>query len=258
MEETMRGLIVLLLLAAQVAALEPGELAEKVRPSVALLTLKNAFGKKQGTGTGFFIAPDRIVTNYHVIEGGASVTARLADKKELVIKQVLASSEASDLAVLLVPEGSGHYLPLGDSAHLKVGDPVAVVGSPLGLSAVFTRGEVSAIREEGPDAEDLDVGDVDTRAWRVQVTAPISPGSSGSPVVNSEGEVIGIAVGVMGGEALNFAVPVQLLKDLLAGELKPRALAAAASGRSPLWRNLGISVAFFVVLGIVWRLRSQS
>lgn len=248
----MRGLLVLLLLAAQVAALEPGELAAKVRPSVALLTLKNGFGKKLGSGTGFFIAPDRMVTNYHVIQGGSSVRARLADNKELVVTQVLASSKSSDLAVLLVPGSPGQPLPLGDSDRLQVGAPVAVIGSPQGLSAVFTRGEVSALRAGGPDAEDLDAGGLDTRAWRIQMTATIAPGSSGSPVVNPEGEVVGIAVGA--GDALNFAVPVSLLKELLAGELKPRLLASA----SPVGRNLAISLAFFVALGVVWRFRPQS
>lgn len=253
----MRGWLILLLLTAQVVALEPGELAERVRPSVALLTVKDSFGKKSGTGTGFFIAPDRMVTNYHVIQGGASVTARLADKRELVIQQVLASSESSDLAVLLVPEGSGTPLPLGDSAGLKVGDPVAVVGSPLGLSAVFTRGEISAIRDEGPDNEELE-RDMDTRAWRIQLTAPISQGSSGSPVVDPDGQVIAIAVGiVLGGDSLNFAVPVQLLKDLLAGELRPTPLASAAPGHSPLLRNLVISAVFFGVVGVLWRFRPQ-
>lgn len=254
----MRGWIFLLLLALPALALEPGELAEKVRPSVALLTLKNGFGRKTGTGTGFFIAPDRMVTNYHVIRGGSSVVARLADKKEVVVNQVLACSESSDLAVLLVPGSPGVPLALGDSAGLKVGAPVAVVGSPLGLSAVFSRGEVSAIRDEGPDNDDAKESKVDTRAWRIQLTAPISPGSSGSPVVDGEGSVIAIAVGVIwGGDSLNFAVPVQLLKDLLAGDLRTQSLAAAAPSDSPLSRNLMISVVFFVVVAVLWRFRVQ-
>src|SRR5262249_36347510 len=111
-------------------------------------------------------------------------------------------------------------LPLGNSDDVQVGDLVYVIGNPAGLEATFSQGIVSSIRE-------LSSGK------RLQMTAPISPGSSGGPVLNSNGDVIGVTVSTMapsiGGQNLNFAVPSNYLKSLLASAGPVKSFASAKS-----------------------------
>jgi S1-C subfamily serine protease len=94
-------------------------------------------------------------------------------------------------------------LELGDSGNLKIGQPVFVVGNPQGLEGTFSNGLVSSIRRFGDD-------------YLVQMTAPISLGSSGGPVLNDEGKVVGVSVGMLQhGQNLNFAIPSEYLANLL-------------------------------------------
>src|SRR5206468_6507704 len=111
----------------------------------------------------------------------------------------------NDLVVLAVEGKNFPFLTLGQTEVLEPGDHVAVIGSPLGLEGSLSEGIVSAKREGADGA----------RRW-LQTTAPISPGSSGSPVLDSNGKVIGIATAVLrGGQSVNFAVPAQLAVTML-------------------------------------------
>lgn len=108
--------------------------------------------------------------------------------------------EKNDIALLRVVGAEAPSLPLGDSQKVAVGDEVYVAGNPEGLEGTFSEGIVSAIRG--------------TRL--LQITAPISPGSSGGPVMNQRGEVIGFAAGGREkGQNLNFAIPVSFLSALI-------------------------------------------
>ena len=152
----------------------------------------------------------QVATNHHVIDGMGSGTVELVgETTKHTITEVLGVDRARDLAVIEVSGLRAPVLPLGDSDAVQVGQDVYAVGNPEGLLGTFSPGIISAIRPEG---NSLVAGKV------LQITAPISPGSSGGPVLDSNAKVIGIAVGGhISGQNLNFAIPVNYLKDLLEG-----------------------------------------
>ena len=121
-----------------------------------------------------------------------------------------------DLVLLKISASQTASLSLGDSDKVEVGDSVFAIGNPQGLEGTFSQGIVSSIREIGSDK-------------LLQITAPISPGSSGGPVLNSEGEVIGVSVATFrDGQNLNFAIPSNYLNALI---LKADTLTPLASKR---------------------------
>lgn len=252
---TLAAGVLLLLSPAPAPAFELPELAARTTPSVVLLTLSKG-GAKAGTGTGFFVtAQGWLVTNHHVIEGATDATAKLSDGTERKVLGLVADDPEKDIAVLQV-QGDGYPpLPLGDGGALRPGDEVAVIGSPLGFSSTLSSGIVSAIRPKGADAELSEHHDPRADSWGVQITAAISPGSSGSPVMNRQGEVVAVAVGMIrGSQALNFGVPVDALKALLGSrEAGAPVRPLGAVDRATLGRNLGISAGVFLTLGLlVW------
>ena len=111
---------------------------------------------------GFFVSPDGLlITNWHVVEEAASAAAKTKSGQILPIKGAIGLDRENDLAVLMVEGANLPFLTLGQSGVLKTGDRVAVIGSPMGLEGSLSEGIVSAKRQ-----------------W-LQITAPISPGSSG-------------------------------------------------------------------------------
>jgi len=194
--------LVLLVSANCARAATPREIAANVLPSVVSLTVYDSNGLPLKDGTGFFVTKDEVATNYHVLAGGFRATARMTGSAEpLEIAGVVAADKSSDLAILRTSSSAGH--PLGLSpVEPAIGDAVYVAGNPAGLAGTFSSGIVSGKREiEG--------------ATLIQITAPISPGSSGSPVVNERSEVVGVAVASMRlGQSLNFAVPVNRLATI--------------------------------------------
>jgi serine protease Do len=224
-------------------------LARRAKHSVVALEILDRFGRKVGTGTGFFIDPEGlIVTNRHVIEGGSRARAVLANRQTLDVTGVVAADEVNDLAIVKVESGSYPALPLGDSSGIEAGLEIVVLGSPLGLAGSLTEGIVSAVRSEGnlPEWHQAPV---------LQIDAAISPGSSGSPVMNLEGEVVGVAVSqAVFGQNLNFAVPSAAVRELMGAidlGAPPRPLKAGrAAGTSavPYLRNLMISIVFFAAI----------
>jgi S1-C subfamily serine protease len=249
------GVVLAPLLAPRRAdALELPELAAQARPSVVLLTIGDGH-REIGTGTGFFVSKDgRIVTNHHVIEDAATVTATLADGRKVDVLGILADDEKRDIAVLQAPPGDYPPLALGTAQGLRVGNEVVVIGSPRGLSASLSAGLVSAVREHGlTDQLHHPPDDGETSSWGIQITAAISPGSSGSPVMNRGGDVVAVAVGTVQGEGLNFSVPVDVAKSMLAG-IGPNATPKRFEVAKPvgIWRNLGISAAVFALPYLVY------
>jgi parallel beta-helix repeat protein len=183
--------------------------AQQAKDSIIKIIAHHSEG--EATGTGFAVSADgKIATNYHVIEKASKIFVKLPDGRTIGIERVVAFDKRVDLAILQVRDVSLRPLPLGDSNAVKVGQEVCVMGSPLGLEQSFSTGVVSAKRV------------LDGFEW-VQITAPISPGSSGSPVMNRDGAVIGVATfTTREGQNLNFAAPVNFLKQLLNGEpIKP-------------------------------------
>jgi S1-C subfamily serine protease len=165
------------------------------------------------TGSGFFVAPDTVLTNAHVVPSAWSVTVRRFDGSTRAAN-VAASSPEIDIAVLRVlnPDGAQPVLPLGSTARVRSGQEVIAVGSPLGvLQGSVTRGIVSAVRTVGG-------------VTLVQTDAAINPGNSGGPLVTREGEVIGIAtMTAASAQGLSFAVAIDHARALLAGGQPPAA-----------------------------------
>ena len=182
------------------------QIAEKALAATVYLEMKDRNGETLGFGSGFFVKENLIATNFHVIEGAAKGTAKLVGKyTTYTIEGVTATDETNDLALLKVKAYGVNPLTLGDSDNIKIGATVYVTGNPLGLEGTFSVGIISNRRDR-------------YTTKRFQMTAPISPGSNGGPVLNRKGEVIGISVSVYPGldtQNLNFAIPANYLKKLL-------------------------------------------
>jgi serine protease Do len=155
-------------------------------------------------GTGFIVRENGwIATNLHVIAVTQPLWAILADGRKLPVVEVVAASREHDLAIVRVEATGLPVLELADSDRVRPGDPVVVIGHPLGLEDTVSNGLVSATRHV---ADGLDV---------LQISAPIAPGSSGGPLFDVHGQVIGIAALIMhGGQNLNFALPANYLRAL--------------------------------------------
>jgi S1-C subfamily serine protease len=173
----------------------------------AIVTIVMAKGDKPiARGTGFLVGPDgAILTNYHVIAKGNVAAVKFADGTTLPVDGVLATDKFHDLAILKIHGNAFPTLTLGNSDQVQVGEEVVAIGNPLGLELTVSNGIISGIRSDERENDKL-----------LQITAPISPGSSGGPLFNMFGEVVGInAMYLEGGESLNFAIPVNDAKRLL-------------------------------------------
>lgn len=227
------------------------DLMRDTKASVVLLELYDGFGNEVGSGSGFFInAEGWIVTNFHVIEPASRVVARLSDRSTVEIEGVLATDEDNDLAVLQAVGEGFTPLSLAPLAPSDAGERIVVLGGPLGLAASLSEGIVSAIRHPG----DHPRGEEDwwPKVPLLQITASISPGSSGSPVMTLEREVIGVVVSqYLVGQNLNFAIPVDTLHVLLARidpDKPARPMQQAKIASEGYLVNVGVSVVFFLVL----------
>ncbi|MDQ3374448.1 MAG: tetratricopeptide repeat protein [Acidobacteriota bacterium] len=186
------------------------ELVRRIKPSAVAIETFDAKGATLARGSGFFIASDKIITNRHVIEKSSRVEVHLINGKKFTARGVLAIDGEGDLALLQVdvPAEFSTPLPIVQTVPQE-GESIVVVGNPFGLEGSVTNGIVSAVRE------------IPGYGKIIQITAPISPGSSGSPVVNMRGQVIGVAtLQAAEGQSLNFAVPSERIAQLKSGELQ--------------------------------------
>ena len=206
------------------------DIARKAFGSTVLLVMEDSNGQPLSLGSGFFVRDGEIATNLHVIEGAARGYAKLVGQKtKHDIQGIAAVDLERDLAVIKISASDAPTLPIGSSDAVQVGESVYAVGNPQGLEGTFSEGIVSSIREVGTDN-------------LLQITAPISPGSSGGPVLNSKGEVIGVSVATFrGGQNLNFAIPSDYLKLLLtkAGPVRTLAQAKPPKGQPSILADLG-------------------
>lgn len=206
------------------------EIAQNAFASTVLLVMEDANGQPLSLGSGFFVHNNEIVTNLHVVAGAARGYAKLIGQtKKYEIEGLTGVDLNYDLAILKASTGNTRFLTLGDSESVQIGDSVYAVGNPQGLEGTFSQGIVSSIREIGTGKF-------------FQMTAPISPGSSGGPVLSAEGEVIGVSVATYkGGQNLNFAIPVSYLKSLLGktGPVKPLKQTKSATAQRSVLSDLG-------------------
>jgi hypothetical protein len=184
--------------------LDPGTLYKQTSPAVVVIEALGGDGKVVKTGSGLLVTTDgKLLTNYHVIAHSKQATVRLANGDAYDIVEVIALDKRKDIAFLKIPAVDLPFVKLGRSNAVEIGNTIYSIGSPLGLQNTLSQGLVSGIR-------DMD-------GYRLfQISAPISHGSSGGPVFNAAGEVIGIAVlTIDAGQNLNFAIPIDYARGML-------------------------------------------
>lgn len=198
------------------------ELVRRIKPSAVAIETFDGRGEKLSRGSGFFIDTDRVVTNRHVIEGAIRAEVHSSTGNVYPVKGVLAVDAEGDLALLKVDAATDLIRPLAlDRTSPQEGESVVVIGNPLGLEGSVTNGIVSAVR------------DIPTFGRIIQITAPISPGSSGSPVVNMQGQVIGVAtLQITSGQSVNFAIPSERISQLQTASLMSLSDLVVATGRN--------------------------
>jgi S1-C subfamily serine protease len=199
----------LVLLSISVAAQDKKDIptiARDARGAVVSIVMSDKNGHAVAQGSGFLVSKDGVIlTNYHVISEGSSAIVKFPDGAFYVVDGVLAFDKARDVAIIKAHGANFRTLTLGNSDQVQVGEEVVAIGNPLSLESTVSNGIVSGnrtIEEEGGKF--------------LQVTTPISPGSSGGPLFNMAGEVVGITtLYLKGGENLNFAIPINDAKRLL-------------------------------------------
>ena len=198
------------------------ELVKRIKPSAVAIETFDGDGRVISRGSGFFISSDKIITNHHVIERASKVEVQLANGRRFSSKGALAVDRESDLALLEIEVPSDLALPLAVVQRPPLeGESIVVIGNPFGLEGSVSNGIVSAIRE------------IAGYGTIIQITAPISPGSSGSPVVNMFGQVIGVATAQASeGQSINFAIPSARIARLKVGEAQNFATLSSENARN--------------------------
>jgi hypothetical protein len=186
--------------------LEISEIASRCSSAVVSITAWDKSGKEIGAGSGFIISDDGfVVTSFHVLESAHRATVEIKEgeyREAYFIKGV----PGLDIAVIKIDAQNLPFLPIGDSECLVKGQSVVVLGNPAGFERSISAGIVSAIRSK----DNMKI---------IQMTAPVSLGSSGGPVINEYGEVIGITtLASFKAQNLNFAIPINYLIEIINGK----------------------------------------
>lgn len=225
MKTKRRSLIILLislifLSVTPLYALDARKIFSASKDSVVLIMSFDRNNQPLSIGSGFFVGNGKaIVTNYHVIEGASSLKVKQASGTILQIENILGVDSAHDLVLLQSPT-KGEPLELTQRTP-AVGDEIVSIGNPKGLEGTLSTGIVSGIRD-------------DKGSIYYQTTAPISPGSSGGPVIDVMGKVVGVATFyVTGGQNLNFAMPSKYIAALLQSP-SIKKLSSITGSRKPL------------------------
>jgi len=185
---------------------------------VAFIESKMAEGVASGSGV---VLDDEghVLTNNHVVEGGETIQVSFESEGKMYPAEVVGTEPNSDLALLKVdaPAAKLHPLKLGDSSKMEVGDPVVAIGNPFDLQRTVTSGIVSALQREIQAPDGVTIDNV------IQTDAAINPGNSGGPLINADGEVIGInsqiytgGEGSEGNVGIGFAIPINTAKEEIA------------------------------------------
>jgi S1-C subfamily serine protease len=198
----------------------PQEVAKSLFASTVLISTDDANGHPLAIGSGFVVGEGLIATNFHVIESASGGYVKLVGSKQKVeITGIVCFDSVSDLAIVQADGIKAPSVKFSEREKPAVGEAVFAAGNPRGLEGTFSAGIISAVREFGD-------------AGILQITAPISPGSSGGPIADETGAVVGIAVATYkGGQNLNFAIPIKELSNLLARNGKPASLRTVSKAK---------------------------
>src|SRR5579871_4597518 len=171
----------------------------------------------QSLGSGSIVRADGVVlTNHHVIEGAQEITVVTADRREWPAK-VLLDDPRADLAVLKIEPGAERLpaIAIDDSGDVQVGDLVLAIGDPFGVGQTVTNGIVSALARSGVSASDF--------TSFIQTDAAINPGNSGGPLVDMNGDLIGVNTAILSrsgtSSGVGFAIPAALAKQVVSAAL---------------------------------------
>lgn len=206
------------------------QIADQFLPSVVQITIKGRDGQVTALGSGFVTAHNLIATNIHIVHDATTVTVNFPNGHSVEAYGTAGSDKSSDLAILYANTGTAKPLPIS-SASAHIGDTVIALGSPEGLSGSMSTGIISGIRFL-------------SGARVLQTTAPISHGSSGGPLLNASGEVIGITSFMMiDGQNLNFAYSSYYLKLLIPSRVLGY-LPWNKNNWVPVETTIGLSIAF--------------
>jgi len=198
------------------AEMTTSQIAKKYTPAVVTIVALDNNDQPLSLGSGFFINTEGdIVTNHHVLEGCAKAIIKTTKGAKGEILEIIKDDPELDLLVAKTSIKNIPPVPLGDSESITVGDDIVAIGNPAGLEGTISKGIISGIRK----AEGFQF---------IQITAPISPGSSGGPVFNMLGRVIGVATAYLDeGQNLNFAMPINNLRSLKLNRTKLNLLPTA-------------------------------
>ncbi|MGB3293279.1 MAG: HhoA/HhoB/HtrA family serine endopeptidase, partial [Phormidesmis sp.] len=165
---------------------------------------------EQGTGSGFILSADgQLLTNAHVIEGADEVNVTLKDGRTFT-GQVIGTDPVTDVAVIKIEATDLPVAPLGTAENLLPGQWAIAIGNPLGLDNTVTAGIISAL-----DRTSNQVGITEKRVQFIQTDAAINPGNSGGPLLNANGEVIGMNTAIRANaQGLGFAIPIETAKRI--------------------------------------------
>lgn len=220
------GVTIFLILSLALAAFAQtaNDVAKRASRSVVLLMMEDKHSQPVSMGSGFLIGDGLVVTNLHVVRGSAGGTVRLVGQNS--IQRIIAIVDVDELADLVLLKISQTTRPAPElqlsNVTPQVGDLVYVIGNPRGLEGTFSDGIVSGIRHNEEDTI-------------LQITAPISPGSSGGPVLNVSGDVVGVAVGFYNdGQNLNFAIPARYVQLMIDREHHPKAWSDIQTPPNPM------------------------
>ena len=213
---------------AEMSADELMSLARRIRPGVMLMIVFDDSGRSIASGTGFIVSGDgKLITNRHVANAGSRIVAKSPSGRQYRVLGALAEDSDQDLVLLQIENRDLPPLTLGSSDDIRVGTPIIMIGNPLEMESTVQEGMVSGFRQflgtrrwieitAAVATGRKDINQQMIHGQGLQVVTAVAPGSSGSPVLDSSGKVVGVVTAVERGKQVTaLAIPVEVVKELV-------------------------------------------